>query len=89
MEENGVTAIHVPKTMDLDLHTYSVGGDSTINRIARYVNDLKTTGKNHNRIMVVPKYLEDYAGHSGIQGGMLLMQIVFFIPESLKFSISL
>ena len=39
----GIKCIHVPKTMDLDLQTYSVGGDSTINRISRFTNDLHTT----------------------------------------------
>ncbi|HOW17212.1 MAG TPA: 6-phosphofructokinase, partial [bacterium] len=35
LSEQGIKCIHAPKTMDLDLQTYSVGGDSTINRIAR------------------------------------------------------
>lgn len=80
LEENGVTAIHVPKTMDLDLHTYSVGGDSTINRIARYVNDLKTTGKSHNRIMVVEVFGR-YAGHTAFRGGIAADADCILIPE--------
>ena len=40
------------QTMDLDLMPYSVGGDSTINRIA-FVSELKTTGRTHNRVMII------------------------------------
>jgi len=47
--QNGIACVHAPKTMDLDLQTYSVGGDSAINKIARIVEDIKTTGKTHNR----------------------------------------
>ncbi len=80
LEENGVTAIHVPKTMDLDLQTYSVGGDSTINRIARYVNDLKTTGRSHNRIMVIEVFGR-YAGHTAFRGGIAADADCILIPE--------
>ena len=50
---NGIKCIHVPKTMDLDLQTYSVGGDSTINRISTFTRDLRTTGLTHNRVLVI------------------------------------
>ena len=36
LADKGIPCLHVPKTMDLDLMTYSVGGDSTINRIAEF-----------------------------------------------------
>jgi 6-phosphofructokinase 1 len=49
----GISCVHVPKTMDLDLQPYSVGGDSAINRIAVMTRDLKTTGMSHNRVMVI------------------------------------
>jgi len=39
LNQNGIQCIHAPKTMDLDLQTYSVGGDSTINRIAQLVEE--------------------------------------------------
>ena len=80
LEDNGIKSIHVPKTMDLDLHTYSVGGDSTINRIARYVNDLKTTGKSHNRIMVIEVFGR-YAGHTAFRGGIAADADCILIPE--------
>src|SRR3990172_11444886 len=49
----GIACIHAPKTMDLDLQTYSVGFDSTVNRIAAFLEDLKTTARTHNRVMVM------------------------------------
>ena len=52
LNRNGIPCIHVPKTMDLDLNTYSVGGDSSVNRIANYIEEIKTTGRTHNRIMI-------------------------------------
>jgi 6-phosphofructokinase 1 len=80
LEENGITAVHAPKTMDLDLQTYSVGGDSTINRIARYVNDLKTTGRSHNRVMVIEVFGR-YAGHTAFRGGIAADADCILIPE--------
>ncbi|HOQ48798.1 MAG TPA: 6-phosphofructokinase, partial [Candidatus Kapabacteria bacterium] len=50
---NGIPCVHVPKTMDLDLQTYSVGGDSTINRIAKFTDELRTTGLTHNRALII------------------------------------
>ncbi|MDD5634777.1 MAG: 6-phosphofructokinase, partial [Candidatus Omnitrophica bacterium] len=43
LSKQGILCVHAPKTMDLDLQTYSVGGDSTINKIAVYADELKTT----------------------------------------------
>ncbi|RKX85050.1 MAG: 6-phosphofructokinase, partial [Spirochaetes bacterium] len=37
LSKNGIKCVHVPKTMDLDLIPYSVGGDSAIERIADFV----------------------------------------------------
>ena len=45
LDKNGISCVHVPKTMDLDLHSYSVGGDSAVNRIAQYVEELKDYGR--------------------------------------------
>ena len=80
LENSGIPCIHVPKTMDLDLQTYSVGGDSTINRIARYINDIKTTGKSHNRIMIV-EIFGRYAGHTAFRGGIAADADCILIPE--------
>lgn len=77
---NGISCIHVPKTMDLDLHTYSVGGDSSINNIARYIQDVKTTGNSHNRIMIVEVFGR-YAGHTAFRGGLAADADCILIPE--------
>jgi 6-phosphofructokinase 1 len=66
--------------MDLDLQTYSVGGDSTISRIADYGRDLKTTGRTHNRILVVEVFGR-YAGHTAFRGGIAAEADAILIPE--------
>ncbi len=77
---NGIRCIHAPKTMDLDLNSYSVGGDSTINRISEITQDLKTTGRTHNRIMVVEVFGR-YAGHTAFRGGIAGGADAVLIPE--------
>ncbi len=78
--ENGIPCVHVPKTMDLDLQPYSVGGDSTINRIAIFADDLKTTGRTHNRIIVLEVFGR-YAGHTAFRGGVAADADAILIPE--------
>lgn len=78
--KEGIKCIHVPKTMDLDLQTYSVGGDSTINRIARFTNDLRTTAITHNRVLVIEVFGR-YAGHTAFRGGLGADADAILIPE--------
>jgi 6-phosphofructokinase 1 len=78
--QNGIPCVHAPKTMDLDLQTYSVGGDSAINKIARIVEDIKTTGRTHNRIMIVEVFGR-YAGHTAFRGGIASDADCILIPE--------
>jgi 6-phosphofructokinase len=80
LSEQGIKCIHAPKTMDLDLQTYSVGGDSTINRIARFASDLKTTGRTHNRAIVMEVFGR-YAGHTAFRGGIAADADCILIPE--------
>ncbi|MEW5801985.1 MAG: 6-phosphofructokinase [bacterium] len=80
LSEKGIPCIHAPKTMDLDLQSYSVGGDSTINRISRFVQDLKTTGRTHNRI-IVTEVFGRYAGHTAFRGGVAAEADAILIPE--------
>ncbi|MGB0130939.1 6-phosphofructokinase [Chlorobium sp.] len=80
LSQQGVHCIHAPKTMDLDLQTYSVGGDSTINRIAQFVHDLKTTGKTHNRVLVTEVFGR-YAGHTAFRSGIAAEADCILIPE--------
>jgi 6-phosphofructokinase 1 len=78
--ENGVPCVHAPKTMDLDLQTYSVGGDSAVNKIAHIVEEIKTTGQTHNRVMVVEVFGR-YAGHTAFRGGIAADADCILIPE--------
>jgi len=77
---NGIQCVHVPKTMDLDLQTYSVGGDSTINRISKFTRDLRTTGLTHNRALIIEVFGR-YAGHTAFRGGVGADADCILIPE--------
>ncbi len=76
----GIACVHAPKTMDLDLQTYSVGGDSAINRISVFARELKTTGMSHNRIVVIETFGR-YAGHTAFRGGIGAEVDAILIPE--------
>ncbi len=76
----GIACVHAPKTMDLDLQTYSVGGDSAINRISAFIRDLKTTGTTHNRVIVLEAFGR-YAGHTAFRGGIGGDADCVLIPE--------
>ncbi|MFH1051507.1 MAG: 6-phosphofructokinase [bacterium] len=76
----GIKCVHVPKTMDLDLQSYSVGGDSTINRISKFTADLRTTGLTHNRALIIEVFGR-YAGHTAFRGGIGADADCILIPE--------
>jgi 6-phosphofructokinase 1 len=80
LSSQGIPCVHVPKTMDLDLQPYSVGGDSTVNRISTFVRDLKTTGLSHNRILIVEVFGR-YVGHTAFRGGVGAEADCILIPE--------
>jgi len=80
LSSQGIPCIHVPKTMDLDLQPYSVGGDSSVNRISVFARDLKTTGLSHNRIMIVEVFGR-YVGHTAFRGGVGAEADCILIPE--------
>jgi len=80
LTNHNIPCVHAPKTMDLDLQTYSVGADSAINRIARFVEELKTTGMSHNRIMIIEVFGR-YAGHTAFRGGLGADADCILIPE--------
>lgn len=80
LTSQGIPCVHVPKTMDLDLQPYSVGGDSSINRIAIFARDLKTTGLSHNRILVIEVFGR-YVGHTALRGGIGAEVDCILIPE--------
>src|SRR5512135_770874 len=80
LSSQGIPCVHVPKTMDLDLQPYSVGGDSAINRIATFARDLKTTGMSHNRVLVIEVFGR-YVGHTAFRGGVGAEADCILIPE--------
>ncbi|MGD2081206.1 MAG: 6-phosphofructokinase [Nitrospirota bacterium] len=80
LAEKGIKCVHVPKTMDLDLQTYSVGGDSAINRVAEFMSDLRTTGMSHNRVLVLEVFGR-YAGHTAFRGGTGADADCILLPE--------
>ncbi|PKL33648.1 MAG: 6-phosphofructokinase [Spirochaetae bacterium HGW-Spirochaetae-10] len=80
LSQQGIKCIHIPKTMDLDLMTYSVGGDSTIQRIAEFARDLRTTGRTHNRVIVMEVFGR-YAGHTAFRGGVAAGADAVLVPE--------
>jgi 6-phosphofructokinase 1 len=80
LTSKGIPCVHVPKTMDLDLQSYSVGGDSAINRIAVFTRELKTTGMSHNRILVIEVFGR-YVGHTALRGGIGAEADAILIPE--------
>lgn len=80
LSSQGIPCVHAPKTMDLDLMPYSVGADSTINRIAAETHELKTTGRTHNRIIVMEVFGR-YAGHTAMRGGVAAGADAILIPE--------
>ncbi|MDR1943359.1 MAG: 6-phosphofructokinase, partial [Synergistaceae bacterium] len=80
LSENGIPCVHAPKTMDLDLQTYSVGGDSAVNKISHILEEIKTTGRTHNRIMIVEVFGR-YTGHTAFRGGIAADADCILIPE--------
>lgn len=80
LASQGIPCVHVPKTMDLDLQPYSVGGDSSINRISVFTRDLKTTGMSHNRILIIEVFGR-YVGHTAFRGGVGAEADCILIPE--------
>lgn len=80
LSAQGIPCVHVPKTMDLDLQPYSVGGDSAINKIASLTRDLRTTGLSHNRILIVEVFGR-YVGHTALRGGIAAEADSILIPE--------
>lgn len=80
LSQQGIPCVHTPKTMDLDLQSYSVGGDSTINRIANFAEEIKTTGRTHNRILVLGVFGR-YTGHTAFRGGVAADADAILIPE--------
>jgi len=80
LNDHGIKCVHAPKTMDMDLQTYSVGADSSINRIAGFIEDLRSTATTHRRILVLEVFGR-YVGHTAFRGGVAADADAIIIPE--------
>ncbi len=80
LSEKGIPCVHVPKTMDLDLQPYSVGGIPPSTAYSVFARDLKTTGLSHNRILVIEVFGR-YVGHTAFRGGVGAEVDCILIPE--------
>ncbi len=80
LSSQNIPCIHVPKTMDIDLQPYSVGGDSAVNMISVFGRNLKTTGMSHNRVLVLEVFGR-YVGHTAFRGGVGAEADCILIPE--------
>ncbi|MCK9351927.1 MAG: 6-phosphofructokinase [Candidatus Paceibacterota bacterium] len=78
--DHSIRCVHAPKTMDLDLQTYSVGADSAINKIAKVITDAKTTGSSHGRILITEVFGAK-TGHIALGGGVAAQADAILIPE--------
>jgi 6-phosphofructokinase 1 len=72
--------VGVPKTMDYDLQTYSLGFHTAIEQIKEYLVGLRTTAHSHRRAFVTEVFGR-YAGHVALQSGVAATVDVILIPE--------
>lgn len=93
LHEAGLKVIGVPKTIDNDLKgtDYTFGFDTAVNAAMSVIESLKTTGRSHDRIMVV-EIMGRHAGwialHSGIAAGadlILLPEEPFKVSDVIEF----
>jgi phosphofructokinase-like protein len=79
----GVRVLGVPKTIDNDLNAtdFTFGFDTAINRVADALDDLETTARSHERIVVV-EIMGRHAGWMALYGGIAGGAHVILIPEA-------
>lgn len=82
LNEAGIKAIGVPKTIDNDLGAtdYTFGFDTAVNIATEAIDRLRTTGESHQRAMVV-EVMGRYAGWIAFHAGMAGGADVILIPE--------
>ncbi len=78
----GANVVGVPKTIDNDVigTDYTFGFDTAINRVATFLDMLRTTTESHNRIMVA-EVMGRHAGWIALSGGMAGGAHMIIIPE--------
>lgn len=82
LHEAGLKVIGVPKTIDNDLKgtDYTFGFDTAVNTAMQAIESLKTTGRSHDRIMVV-EIMGRYAGWIALYSGLAAGADLILIPE--------
>lgn len=82
LHQEGINILGVPKTIDNDVNAtdYTFGFDTAINRIADFLDMLRTTTESHNRVMVV-EVMGRHAGWMALHGGMAGGAHMILIPE--------
>lgn len=82
LHEAGLKVIGVPKTIDNDLRgtDYTFGFDTAVNAAMHVIESLKTTGKSHDRVMVV-EIMGRHAGWIALYSGLSAGADLILIPE--------
>ncbi len=82
LHEAGLKVIGVPKTIDNDLKgtDYTFGFDTAVNAAMQAIESLKTTGRSHDRIMVV-EIMGRHAGWIALYSGIAAGADLILIPE--------
>lgn len=80
--KNGVNVVGVPKTIDNDLFStdYTIGFDTAINITVDAIDRIRTTGRSHERFMVV-EVMGRHAGWLAVHSGLASGADVILYPE--------
>ena len=80
--KNGVNVVGVPKTIDNDLFStdYTIGFDTAINITVEAIDRIRSTGKSHERFMVV-EVMGRHAGWLAVHSGLASGADVILYPE--------
>lgn len=80
VDQLGFPVVGIPKTMDYDLQTYSLGFDTAVENVRDYLVRLPTTASSHERVFVVEVFGRN-TGHVAFQAGIAGMADIILIPE--------
>lgn len=80
LDRLGFPAIGIPKTMDFDLQSYSLGYDTAVELVRNHLVNLRTTASSHGRIFTVEVFGRD-TGNVAYEAGIAAMVDVILIPE--------
>jgi 6-phosphofructokinase 1 len=80
IHEMGVRIVGIPKTMDRDLQSESVGYNTATEKAKRMISEIRTTAKSHRRVFVIEVFGR-HAGHVALRAGVAAEADVILIPE--------